>query len=155
MYTTKHLIDLYAISHETVRVWAEEFREYLSVSATPPKGARRVFTDSDLEVFSLVADYKRRGLTYADAHTSLRAGQRGDIPNPESVDRLPAVIQDTVRRLNTEIDDLRKLLKAAETERDMARGKVEHLDKLLVEKDLQIRTLYRELAQYEARGDKA
>ena len=72
-----HVGQLFHVSGETVRNWANEFASYLSVVGNPPKGKQRRFTDEDLAVFSLVAEMKERGATFDEIHAALAAGQRG------------------------------------------------------------------------------
>jgi DNA-binding transcriptional MerR regulator len=79
-YRNKDVQTLFNISPDTVRVWSEEFGEYLSPLAKPGTGKHRIFNDDDLSVFALVAEVKSKGLTYNEAHASLKSGQRGDIP---------------------------------------------------------------------------
>ena len=76
-YATRHVGQLFHVSGETVRNWANEFAAYLSVVGNPPKGRQRRFTDEDLAVFSLIAEMKNRGATFDEIHAALAAGQRG------------------------------------------------------------------------------
>src|SRR5215207_5854428 len=97
-YTNKHARDLFGISHVTVQAWAQNYAEFLSAGATPPAGGTRVFDDSDLEVLSLVAEHKRRKISHEETVLALRAGQRGEIPNPTALDRLPPAAQTMILR---------------------------------------------------------
>lgn len=81
MYQTKDVCEIFGISRQTVRIWAAEFAEYLSPSATPEKGQQRNFSDEDMAVFALVHEIKQRGGTYDNAHIQLRSGQRGEVPS--------------------------------------------------------------------------
>lgn len=81
MYTTRHLCDLFGVSHQTIKNWGGEFAAYLSPTATPPPGSARRFSESDLAVLALVAELKRAGATYEHIHAALRAGQRGEKPS--------------------------------------------------------------------------
>ena len=89
-YTPKHVETIFKISQETVRMWAKEFTFYLSPTATPGKNKHRFFTQEDMQVFSLVKDLKKQGMTFAEIHANLKAGQRGDPPAlpPEDVQAL-------------------------------------------------------------------
>jgi DNA-binding transcriptional MerR regulator len=146
-YTTKHVIDLFAVSHETVKNWSHEFADYLSPSATPPAGTKRVFTDDDLRVLALVSDYKKRGLTYADAHMALKSNQRGEIPSPSSLDRLPAAVQDMIVHFRVDMEKLQAQLEAERANTNKALGQVELLKDQLAEKERQMRELLEENAR--------
>lgn len=89
-YKTRHICTLFDISEETVRVWVNEFAEYLSPTATPGKHKQRTFTDRDMAILSLVAEYKGRGRTFAEIHFALKSGQRGVAPAipPEQMDAI-------------------------------------------------------------------
>jgi DNA-binding transcriptional MerR regulator len=151
-YTTKDMVGWFQVSHETVKNWASEFARHLSPSATPPAGSKRTFTDDDVKVFALVADHKKRGLTYADAHVALDAGQRGEIPSPTAeIERLPAAVQNILLRLRSEMDDLHSQLETEKANTHRAEGQVELLKEQLVDKDRQIRTLLEENAELKAR----
>jgi len=149
-YTTKHATNLFSVSHETVKNWSQEFADYLSPSATPPAGTKRVFTDDDLRVFALVADYKKRGLTYADAQLALRSGQRADIPQPDTIDRLPAVVQDMIVRLRSDMERLQSQLETEKGNTNKALGQVELLKDQLADKERQVRELLEENARMKA-----
>ena len=79
-YTTQHLRTIFKVSHQTIKNWADEFASYLSPTANPEAGKKRLYTTEDVQVFALVKDYRQRGYTYEDVHTALKTGQRGDIP---------------------------------------------------------------------------
>lgn len=149
-YTTKHVTDLFLVSHETVKNWSQEFADYLSPSATPPAGTKRVFTDDDLRVFSLVSDYKKRGLTYSDAQVALKSGQRGEVPAPTALDRLPPVVQDMLVRLRSDMERLQSQLEVEKGNTQKAVGQVELLKDQLVDKERQIRELIEENARLKA-----
>jgi len=78
-YSSTHIQNLFDVSYETVRNHTKEFAEYLSPTATPPKGETRVFHYADLEVLALVVEMKRERKTYANIHVALKSGQRGII----------------------------------------------------------------------------
>jgi DNA-binding transcriptional MerR regulator len=71
---------MFDISRETVRSWVKEFGDYLSPTATPPKGRQRHFTEDDLAVFALVAELKEKRWKFADIHPLLQSGERGRPP---------------------------------------------------------------------------
>lgn len=152
-YTTKDIASLFSVSQETVKNWSREFAVYLSATATPPAGTKRVFTDEDTAVFALIADYKSRGLTYTDAHIALQAGQRGEVSAPTAIERLPVVVQDMILHLRSDMDDLRKQLEIERDKTSKALGKVELLTDQLAQKEELVRSLYKQLARHEARAE--
>jgi len=152
-YTTKHVTQLFSVSHETVKNWSQEFADYLSPTATPPAGTKRVFTDDDLQVFALVSDYKKRGLTYSDAQLALKSGQRGEIPEPTAIDRLPPIVQDMIVRLRNDMDRLQLQLETERGNTNKALGQVELLKDQLADKERQIRELLEENARFKAQKD--
>lgn len=114
-YRTRHICTLFDISEETVRVWVNEFQDYLSPTATPGKHKQRLFTDPDMRVMAFVAEMKKLGRTFAEIHISLRNGQRGVLPAlpPEEMDAL--VSTDREGRLAFENEHLeRELVQAHE-----------------------------------------
>lgn len=93
-----------------------EFREYLSPTATPGKNKHRLFTEADMQVFSLVAELKKQGMTFEEIHAALKSGQRGDPPTlpPEEVQAI--VSSDRERRLAIENEYLQQALVRAQEE---------------------------------------
>jgi DNA-binding transcriptional MerR regulator len=109
-YRTRHVTTLFDISEETVRVWVNEFGEYLSPTATPGKHKQRVFTEADMSVLTLVAEMKKQGRTFADIHLSLKNGQRASVP-PLPADELDAIVStDKETRLAYENEHLQRML---------------------------------------------
>lgn len=121
LYSSRQTATIFGVALETIRNWADEFQEYLSPTATPGKGKHRMYSLDDLRVFSLVADLKSQGLTYADIHASLQNGQRGPAPAlpPEEVQAL--VTGEQERRLSLEVDYLQRSLVRVQTELEEAR----------------------------------
>lgn len=116
LYRPQHVCTLFDISQETARIWAMEFREYLSPTATPGKNKHRLFTEADMRVFSLVAELKKQGMTFEEIHAALKSGQRGDPPilPPEEVQAI--VSTDRERRLAIENEYLQQALVRAQEE---------------------------------------
>lgn len=108
-------------------MWAKEFASYLSPTATPGKNKHRFFTQEDMQVFSLVAELKKHGLTFAEIHANLKTGQRGDPPAlpPEDVQAL--VTTDAELRLTHEVETLRSQLLRATEELKLARQQAQEL----------------------------
>lgn len=119
MYQTKDVCEIFEISRQTVRIWAAEFAEYLSPSATPEKGQQRNFSDEDMAVFALVHDVKQRGGTYDSAHLQLKSGQRGEVPQKT----LPAPVESDVQlsTLRSQLTRLSNQLETVIVERDELR----------------------------------
>lgn len=80
-YSTKHLVSMFSVSHQTIKNYAQEFAAYLSPTATPEKNHARVYTDEDLRVLDLVVTAKKAGRRYEEIHAMLQSGQRGDVPD--------------------------------------------------------------------------
>lgn len=78
-YKSKDLQQLFDKSTETIRTWADEFRDFLSPNANPGQGRHRLFSADDVRVFALVNEMKVLGKTYEDIHMALQSGQRGDV----------------------------------------------------------------------------
>lgn len=148
LFTTQAVSQTFGVSHQTVKNWSDEFVDFLSPTATPPKGRRRVFTLDDMRVFALVHDYHKRGHTYADAQTALAAGQRGDMPEQGTTPL--AVPPALVIQLRQELATREQLIETLKTERDMERGKAQFLERQLQEKEELIRDLYKQVARLEA-----
>jgi DNA-binding transcriptional MerR regulator len=147
-YTTAHVAQLFTVTHQTVKNWSKEFAAYLSPTATPQEGKKRMFTLDDVRVFALVHDYGKRGFGYDDAHLALRSGQRGELPNTtEVVPTMPPALLTTLRE---EISSLRLQLRSTETGRDEAQGQVKLLKEQLSDKERQIRELIEENAHLKA-----
>ena len=148
VYTTAHAIQMFGVTHQTIKNWSREFASYLSPSATPEQGKKRLFTLEDVKVFALVMEYHKRGLGYEDAHIALRSGQRGDVP--QATDITATIPPSLLITLREEITSLRTQLKVTEQDRDKERGKTELLEKQLAEKEGQMKELYKEIAHLEA-----
>ncbi len=143
-FTTKDIETLFGVSHQSAKNWSDEFAEYLSPTARPTPGHKRVFTSEDMRVFALVAENQKAKFRYEDAHRALKMGQRGEIPTREG--ELPAVPPAILTRLREEMKNRDALIIALTTERDKATGRVEQLEKLLHEKDQRIEELITQLA---------
>lgn len=130
MYDTKQAGAIFGRNGETVRTWSEEFKSYLSPTATPGKGRKRIFNGDDMSVFSLVAELKDHGYTYAQIHENLQRGERGVTPDiePREVDAL--ITTDTERRLMLQVENFQKELTRAYQERDSALKKAEYAHEL-------------------------
>jgi DNA-binding transcriptional MerR regulator len=147
-FTTQDVTKTFGVSHQTVKNWCDEFTSYLSPTARPGEGKKRLFTVEDIQVFSLIRDYHQRGFRYEDAHAALKTGQRGEIP--ETADLVPAAPPALLTALRDEISNLRVLLRQAETERDEERGQKRLLKEMLDQKELHLQKLYEDNATLKA-----
>lgn len=74
MCTTGNVAKIFGVNQQTVKTWAYKFSEYLSTTANPAKGVTRSFTQQDLMVFALVAEYWEDEPDYANIYTILNCG---------------------------------------------------------------------------------
>ena len=154
-YSTQDVCSIFKISHQTVKNWAIEFASFLSPSATPQAGKKRLFTVDDLRVFALVNEYRDRQFTYEDVHVALRNNQRGEVPST-MFDIVPAPPAELVTSLRLEVTHLREQLTAATSRGDEYKGQVQLLEKIVESKEKQVRELIEEIAILKAekkRGD--
>lgn len=149
-YSTKSVTQRFGISHTALKAWCAEFGRWLSPTATPPAGQKRIFQESDLAVFALISDYKQRGLKYSDIHAALQSGERGNLTAPSPIDQLPAAARDLIVRLRDEMDDLRSQLEAERAATNKAVGRADLLRELLEEKEHQLREAFEEIARLKA-----
>jgi DNA-binding transcriptional MerR regulator len=148
MWKPQHLVLLYGIVLETARQWAIEFQDYLSKSGKPGKNKHRLFSDEDMQVFSLVAEMKQQGRTNEDIHAALKAGQRGDVPlmPPEQLTAMATT--DRERSLALQLTYMQQELIKAQEEL----GKVQQVKEELArerEAKLQIQARYEEVKRTE------
>jgi DNA-binding transcriptional MerR regulator len=69
---------LLGVDQEKVKRWAEQFAEYLSLTARPPRGRERKFTEADLRVLAVVAEHLELGNDEEDVHYALNSGRQYD-----------------------------------------------------------------------------
>ncbi len=155
-YTTKDIATIFKVSTQTAKIWAREFADYLSPTARPESGKRRLFTDDDVRIFALVREYTQGGFTFVDAHVALKAGQRGNVPSvPDDI--IPTPPPQLLVALRTEIAALNQRLIQEKARGDEATGQVKLLerllDKLQEQKDQQTRGLYEEIGHLKAQLD--
>lgn len=149
-FTTQHICSLFKVSHQTVKTWAREFAAYLSPTATPQDGKKRLFVIDDIRVFALIADYRSRGYVYDDAHLALRSGQRGDVPATAGAIE-PTAPPSAIVALKEELVSLRQQLTQAISERDETRGQNKLLRELLKEQVADAQQRITELIEANAR----
>jgi DNA-binding transcriptional MerR regulator len=122
-YRSQHVATIYGITIETVNVWAREFSQYFSPTATPGQRKVRLFTQDDMAVIDLIATCRKQQMSYEDIHASLASGQRGDPPDvePEQVQAIVSTEHETRlalenERLKMALVDAQGSLRKAETE---------------------------------------
>jgi DNA-binding transcriptional MerR regulator len=112
LYSSRHVQVLYGVTAETVRNWSEVFSSHLSIHANPGKGRKRSFTVEDMQVIDLIANEKKRGVTFDEILMALIAGSRGDTPPAlETVDAM--IGEDTESTLTVQVADLQTKLALA------------------------------------------
>lgn len=147
--TTKDVADLFEVSHQTVKVWARKFADYLSATARPETGKRRVFVGNDLSVFALIKDYTGRGYTFDDADLALASGQRGTIPDRVGdIETVPPVA--LVIKLRADIMALQEELQRMIQASNQKEGQIILLRELLEDREKKIQQLYQDIAQLKA-----
>ncbi len=75
---TKELADLLHVVPNTVRRWCDEYHEFLTPTAHPPKGKNRVLTLHDARVLHYVAAARDTGQAPETVRARLKAMQDGD-----------------------------------------------------------------------------
>lgn len=112
-YKSRDVQRLFNKSNETVRLWSERFSQYLSPTAQPGQGRRRLFTSADLEVFAYIAEEKDKGKVYDDIDISLANGSRGSIP--DTLTERSLVLESTLQ-----LEAISRQLSVIQAERDEA-----------------------------------
>lgn len=141
MYTATQAAQVFKVSRETVRRWSSEFKAFLSPTANPEKDRQRAYTDSDMEVFALVAEQKAQGRLFEDIKAALGAGQRGSAPADAA-----AIVQSDAPRataLQARVANLEKALTHSEARR-------EELQKQLDDTKRELRDAYKQIGRLEA-----
>lgn len=73
MCTVGDVAKIFSVDQRTIKTWAYKFREYLSSAANPAKGVARSFSQHDLMVFALVAQYWEDEPDYAHIYAMLNS----------------------------------------------------------------------------------
>jgi DNA-binding transcriptional MerR regulator len=174
-YSTRHVCTLFQVSSETVRTWAEEFQEHLSVNANPGTGRHRQFTEDDMRVLSLVSQMKRDNMTFVDIHVSLKGGQRGNPPVLPASEVQALVVGEREAQLASQIQRLQQIVAQIEQERDAllpireenirlkarleateesTHKRIQELAAQLEKAQVEIKQLHREMGKLEAQADR-
>jgi DNA-binding transcriptional MerR regulator len=147
LYTPRQASISSGIAESTVRLYCREYADFLSPSATPPRGEARRFTPEDVAVFKTVKTLRDQGLTSADILIALQKGERyepdpDDLPSgkpqPEAPEQVTAaatmaldLVRGQIRSLENERDYLRRQLDAERAARIDAEKAAAHLAGLL------------------------
>jgi DNA-binding transcriptional MerR regulator len=158
LFTVTTAQELFGVkSSQTIRNWANEFREYLSPSANPSEGTKRFFTYEDMEVFALVSEMSQQGKPFEEIHLSLANGSRGDLPEDNAADVKAIIAQQGAIRLSqlrNQIAELEAQVDPLKEENIRLKTQLENTQKTeaeLKEARNTINTLNREIGRLEAR----
>lgn len=148
-YSSRHIATIFEITPQTVSVWAREFEEYLSPTATPGTNKKRLFSHADLEVLSLVSELQGQGKSFTEIHAGLKAGQRG-VPPAIEPDEVQAIVSgETETRMALENERLRYALVQAQDALKKAQDELTQLQEVKDRATRLAATLESERAQRE------
>lgn len=71
------------VTTQTVRSWSDLFQDFLSPSATPPRGEVRAYTEEDAAVLALVGKLRAQAKNFDEIRAMLEEGQRATLPSGE------------------------------------------------------------------------
>lgn len=94
MATISEAAKIIGVGCDSVKQWATEFAEYLSLTANPGKGKERQFTESDLRVLAVIAEQFEFDGEADDIHYALNSGHQYEEPLVESARLHTPVFQD-------------------------------------------------------------
>jgi DNA-binding transcriptional MerR regulator len=80
MATIAEVARLLDVDRDSVRRWATEFAEHLSLTANPKKGQERQFTEADLRVLAVIAEHFEMENDASDIHYALNSGSQYEEP---------------------------------------------------------------------------
>jgi len=112
-FTTIQLANHFALNVATIKRYAEEFKNYLSPTATPEQGKTRRFTENDVTVYDLIVTMKQEGKHFEEIHAALMSGVRGNLPDFEIGAMTPAQstaqlrLMQQIKELQVEVERLR------------------------------------------------
>ncbi len=147
MYTTDDLATQFNTSSETIRQWANRFKEFLSESTNPGKNLPRIFDQNDLATMTLVADLAARHMRYEDIKKAL---MKKEFREPPEMKHLKTADRGKLARLQDEVDKLQAALSMAIADGQQKAGKIEILEKQVERLETEIKTLNREIGRLEA-----
>jgi DNA-binding transcriptional MerR regulator len=124
-YTTGDIAKRFNVSRQTVRRWADEyFPDFLSPESKSDKGARRIFNDADMGVFSLWMELEKQGKDVETVRGYLRTGERRMPPPVPPTEEQKDMMMSQVYLMNQELK-----LRVEELEDEIDRIKNESLEK--------------------------
>ena len=148
-YTTGTVAKICGVSREAVRKWVDEFGQYMSESATPPKGEVRDFNDDDVRICALIAEYRNKGFNTDSIHAALKSGERVE-PDLSIQATTPGVSQAKLASLERAVTGLKQQIATLEKERDTALTERDLLERQLSEARQEIKQLNREIGRLQA-----
>jgi len=101
MATISEVARILGVDRDSVKGWATEFPEYLSLLANPKKGQERTFTEADLCVLAVIAEEVEMDSEPDDVRYALNSGRQFEEPFLESARLHSPLFQD----LPEEIDE--------------------------------------------------
>ncbi|MCC7130447.1 MAG: MerR family transcriptional regulator [Anaerolineae bacterium] len=147
MYTSLQVAAIFGLSRETIRRYADEFKDHLSPSANPSPNRARSFNDADLAVVALVSELKRLGKQFDEIHAALSNGQRG--APPENARSIVLSDQPKVTTLQSRVNRLEQELSAALDNAKHLEGRIEELSRQLEATKRDLREAYKEIGRME------
>lgn len=143
-YQNKHIQAMFNISPASVRIWANDFADYLSPSANPPAGQTRKFTDNDIRVFATISRLKDFNNTVDEIKTELENGVLDDAPVQVPNELVDIAGNSAVLLIIEKLDDFEERLSALETGGDA------RLQNQITDKDQEIGNLREEIGRLKA-----
>jgi DNA-binding transcriptional MerR regulator len=122
MYTTRQAAQIANIATSTVRLYAKEYSDYLSPSATPAPGEMRHFTADDIAVFRTVKAMRDMGATSEQIFDTLASGERYEaVESPETPPRGPQKAPEAPTGATMALELVKGQVEALQNERDYLR----------------------------------
>lgn len=127
-YKNSDLQELFNISHDTVRAWADRFGRFLSPLANPGDGKHRTFNDDDLAIIALISDMRNKNMSWDEITAALERGEKGSVPDiaEERALSLGAELQLSIMR--NELDRMQHQLEIAQDDARTWRDKAKLLE---------------------------
>jgi len=156
LHRPKELIERFAISAAGLRIWANEFADFLSPSAQKSQtetgySSQRRYTDDDLRVLSVVKRHLDDGHTYEEVRRRIRTEPVNDEPLPTSAPE-PTSGAETraVAPLTEEHPIMLAFRQALEAKDETIRSLEARVGEIVANKDLTIAVLHDQLTTREA-----
>ena len=116
------LADLTGVTKSTVRRWCEVYREFLSPTATPPKDATRVFTNTDIRVLYYVATLRDSGVGEPEIIERLKEMQAD---HWAGLSQLPAEFEEETISVDLAVSKASQLAQVAVLQTELAHKEAE------------------------------